>query len=63
MRESPPTAVFASADGRARRLVGIDLAGLPEGSYDLILDVRDEVGGGRLRQREPFSIVGSPAAQ
>ena len=63
VRESPPSAVAASADGRAIRLVGIDLAGLPEGSYDLVLDVQDDVSGGRLRQREPFTISGSPAAQ
>ena len=41
------------------RLVGIDLAGLPEGSYDLVLDVRDEISSARLRQREPFTIEGS----
>ncbi len=63
VRESPPSPVAAGSDGRAVRLVGIDLAGLPEGSYDMILDVQDDVSGGRLRQREPFSIVGSPAAQ
>jgi len=63
VRESPPSPVAASADGRAIRLVGIDLAGLPEGSYDLVLDVQDDVGGARLRQREPFTISGSPTAQ
>ncbi len=63
VRESPPSTVAASTDGRAIRLAGIDLAGLPEGSYDLVLDVQDDVGGGRLRQREPFTISGSPAAK
>jgi len=63
VRESPPSPVAPNNDGRSVRLVGIDLAGLPEGSYDLVLDVQDDVGGGRLRQREPFSIVSSPAAQ
>ena len=63
VRESPASPVAANNDGRTVRLVGIDLAGLPEGSYDLVLDVQDDVGGGRLRQREPFSIVSSPAAQ
>jgi VWFA-related protein len=63
VRESPASPVAPSADGRALRLLGIDLAGLPEGSYDLVLDVQDEVGGGRLRQREPFTIASSPAAQ
>jgi len=63
VREAPASPVAASAEGRAMRLVGIDLAGLPEGAYDLVLDVEDEVGGARLRQREPFTISGSPAAQ
>jgi hypothetical protein len=51
------------AEGRSVRLVGIDLAGLPEGSYDLVLDVRDEISAARLRQREPFTIGGAPVAQ
>ena len=59
VRESPSSPVEASLDGRSVRLVGIDLAGLPEGSYDLVLDVRDEIAHARLRQREPFTIVGS----
>ncbi len=59
VRESPSSPVEASLDGRSVRLVGIDLAGLPEGSYDLVLDVQDEIGHARLRQREPFTIVGS----
>jgi hypothetical protein len=62
-RESPASPVALNNDGRAVRLVGIDLAGLAEGSYDLVRDGQDDIGGSRLRQREPFSIVNSPAAQ
>ena len=62
VRQSPPSPIAASADGRAVRLVGIALAGLPEGRYDLVLDVTDDVRGGRLRQREPFTIATSPAS-
>ena len=61
VRESPASPVEASPDGRSVRLVGIDLAGLPEGSYDLVLDVQDEIANARLRQREPFTIEGSAA--
>ena len=61
VRESPSSPVEASPDGRSVRLVGIDLAGLPEGSYDLVLDVQDEIANARLRQREPFTIEGSAA--
>ena len=61
VRESPSSPVAVDAEGRSVRLVGIDLAGLPEGSYDLVLDVQDEIGHARLRQREPFTIEGSAA--
>ena len=59
VRESPSSPVAVDDEGRTVRLVGIDLAGLPEGSYDLVLDVRDEISSARLRQREPFTIEGS----
>jgi hypothetical protein len=57
LREAPPSPVVVGADGRAVRLVGIDLAGLPEGEYDLVVDVKDELGNGHIRQREPFTIT------
>ena len=61
VRESPSSPVAVDIEGRSVRLVGIDLAGLPEGSYDLVLDVRDEIADARLRQREPFTIEGLAA--
>ena len=63
VREAPPTPVATDEDGRAVRLVGIDLAGLPEGDYDLVLDVKDELGDGHIRQRERFSITAPADAQ
>jgi VWFA-related protein len=62
VREFPASPVSTGADGRPVRLIGIDLAGLPEGSYNLVLDVTDEIGNARLRHREPFTI-GAPMAQ
>jgi len=62
VRDSPASPVAPSADGRAVRLVGIDLAGLPEGSYDMVLDVRDDIADARLRQRESFTIAGPAVA-
>jgi VWFA-related protein len=56
VRVLPATPVAVDADGRAVRLVGIDLAGLPEGSYDMVLEVQDELAGTRVRQREPFML-------
>ena len=61
--ESPASPVAASADGRAIRLVGLDLGGLPAGTYDLVLEVKDDVADARLRQREPFTIASSRRLQ
>jgi VWFA-related protein len=57
VRQGPPTRIAADREGRVVRLVGLDLGGLAEGPYELVLDVRDEVGGGRIERREPFSIA------
>jgi VWFA-related protein len=56
VRQAPPTRIAADREGRVARLVGLDLGGLAEGPYELVLDVRDEVGGGRIERREPFTI-------
>jgi VWFA-related protein len=57
MRKVEPTPIGADLDARVVRQVGIALDGMPEGSYDLVLDVRDEVTGARLKQREPFVLA------
>jgi VWFA-related protein len=57
VRQAPPTRIASDREGRVVRLVGLDLGGLAEGPYELVLDVRDEVGGGRIERREPFTIV------
>ena len=62
VRELPASPVAADANGRAVRLVGIDLAGLPEGSYDMVLEVQDELAGTRVRQREPFMLAATTVA-
>jgi VWFA-related protein len=56
VRQAPPTRIASDREGRVVRLVGLDLGGLAEGPYELVLDVRDEVGGGRIERREPFTI-------
>ena len=56
VRQGPPTRIASDREGRVVRLVGLDLGGLAEGPYELVLDVRDEVGGGRIERREPFTI-------
>jgi len=60
VRQAPPTRIAADPEGRVVRLVGMDLAGLPDGLYELVLDVRDEVGGGTIERREPFTIARRP---
>ena len=56
MRQAAPTRIAADRDGRVVRLLGLGLAGLAEGDYQLVLDVRDEVGLGRIERHEPFTI-------
>jgi VWFA-related protein len=57
VRQAPSTRIAADRDGRVVRLLGLGLEGLPEGGYDLVLDVRDEVGLGQIQRREPFTIA------
>ena len=57
VREAAPTRIAADRDGRVARLAGLDLAGLPEGTYELVLAVHDEVGGATVERREPFTIA------
>jgi VWFA-related protein len=57
LRQASATPIAADADGRVVRLAGIGLDGLPEGAYELVLDVRDDVGGGRLERRDPFTLA------
>jgi VWFA-related protein len=57
VREAAPTRIAGDRDGRVVRLLGLGLSGLPEGNYELVLDVRDEVGLGRIERHEPFTIA------
>jgi hypothetical protein len=57
VRKLDPTPVAVDAAGRVVRQVGIALDGLEEGSYDLVLDVKDEVRGAGLKHRETFTLA------
>ena len=56
-RRVDPSEIAATTDGRVVRKVGISLAGLDAGPFDLVLDVHDEVSGARLKHRESFALV------
>ena len=56
-RKVDPSEIAASPDGRVVRKVGISLAGLEAGPFDLVLDVHDAVSGARLKHRESFALV------
>jgi VWFA-related protein len=62
VREAAPARVATGADGRVVRLLGIGIGDLPEGAYDLVLRVKDEVSGESLEQREPFTLARETAA-
>jgi len=57
VRQAAATRIAADRDGRVVRLLGLGLAGLAEGDYQLVLDVHDEVGLGRIERQEPFTIA------
>jgi hypothetical protein len=56
-RQATPTRIAADRDGRLVRLVGLDLAGLAAGDYEIVLGVRDEAGGATVERHEPFTIA------
>ena len=57
LRRADLTPIAADSRGRVVRLVGVGLEGMAEGAYDLVLEIRDEESGGRLRRREPFTLA------
>ena len=57
VRQAPATRIAPDREGRVVRLVGLDLRGLPEGAYELVLDVQDEVAGQKIERHESFSIA------
>ena len=56
VRRSGLTPIAADPDGRVVRLIGMGLAGMKEGRYDLVLDVRDEVSGAQIERSEAFTL-------
>jgi VWFA-related protein len=56
VRHADPTPVAADPDGRVVRLTGLGLADIADGRYDLVVQVHDEVGGGRVERHEPFTL-------
>ncbi len=62
VRRADPTPITPDGDGRVVRLLGMPLAGMAEGSYDLVLQVQDLVKGTRLERSERFSLSGNPGS-
>jgi hypothetical protein len=56
VRKGELTPIAADPDGRVVRLIGMGLAGMKEGRYDLVLAVRDEVSGQQIERREAFAL-------
>jgi VWFA-related protein len=56
VRATAPTRVVPDANGRLVRLVGVGLDGIADGTYDLVLQVKDEVSGSTVEQRETFEL-------
>jgi hypothetical protein len=56
--DTAPTRINPTSLGTLLRLNGMSLTGAEPGEYELVLRVRDEIGGGNLELREPFLMVG-----
>jgi VWFA-related protein len=61
-RKADLTPIAPDAGGRVVRLVGMGLEGMAEGSYELVLKVRDETSGSRVERREPFTLAALAAS-
>jgi VWFA-related protein len=56
VRQVAPTAIAPRADGALTRIYGVSLAGLAPGDYQIVIAVRDEIGGKSAELREPFTV-------
>jgi hypothetical protein len=61
VRESSPSAIAASPDGRLVRLLALSVDGMEAGDYEIALRVLDEKTGETREQVEPFRIVATNA--
>ena len=57
IRRSELTPIAADPDGRVVRLMGMGLADLQQGRYDLVLLIRDETNGTQIERSESFTVV------
>ena len=51
-----PSLISPDADGRIVRLMGMPLEGMAEGSYDLVLQIQDQVANSHFEDRERFNL-------
>jgi hypothetical protein len=56
VRNTAMTTIVPDAQRRVFRLVGMDVANLPAGRYELRVRVRDRVTGATVEHREPFTL-------
>jgi hypothetical protein len=63
--KADPTTIAPTSLGKLSRFVGYSLEKAPEGDYEFVLTVTDQVSGKTLEVREPFTVSASaprPAA-
>jgi hypothetical protein len=57
VRENAPRDMTPGPDNGLVRLYGVNLAELAQGEYELVINVRDEVGVRTVQVREPFTVT------
>jgi hypothetical protein len=58
-KAAPASPINPTSIGSLLRLSGINLTGASPGTYELVLEVKDELAGKELEVREPFEIAPS----
>ena len=56
VRNAPPTSIAADGNGRLVRFVGMEVADLAAGRYELLIKVRDRVASAGVEHREAFTL-------
>lgn len=57
-----PTPMRPTSLGKLSRIVVAPLRGAAPGDYELVLQLKDEVSGSGIEQREPFSVEAEPSS-
>jgi VWFA-related protein len=56
-----PSVITPTSLGKVSRLFGFRLRDAAPGDYDIVMSIRDDIGGQTIEEHEPFRVVAAPA--